>query len=151
MARLFKLTITRYVDPQGRRYKKGDPGTSKKRVKSKTWRGEYRDADGTRKTESLCSNKEAAKQLLAKLEREAQYERAGLTSPFEKHHKQLLVSHLQDFATTLGNTVDSADYVQSIESRCRRIIEGCGFRYIGDISANQVQQSLAGLKREGLG
>ena len=151
MARLFKPTITRYIDSEGRRCKKGDPGARKKRVKSKVWRGEYRDAFGIRRSESLCSNKEAARQLLAELERKAQYERAGLTSPFEKHHKQLLVSHLQDFAATLGNACDSAEYVQSIESRCRRIIEGTGFRYIGDISASQVQQFLAGLKRGGLG
>jgi len=151
MARLFKPTITRYADSNGKRCKKGDPGTRKKRIKSKVWRGEYRDADRILRTKSLCTNKEAARQLLAELERKAQHERAGLTSPFEKHHKQLLSSHLQDFAATLGNGDDSAEYVQTIESRCRRIIEWCGFRYIGDISASEVQRSLAGLKRGGLG
>jgi len=150
MARLYKPTITRYADANGKRCRKGEPGARKKRVKSKVWRGEYRDADRILRTESLCSNKEAARQLLAELERKAQHERAGLTSPFEKHHKQLLSDHLQDFVATLGNG-DPSEYVQSIESRCRRIIDGCGFRNIGDISASQVQQCLAGLKRGGLG
>ena len=48
MARLFKPTIVRYIDSEGRRCKKGDPGARKKKVKSKTWRGKYRDAEGIR-------------------------------------------------------------------------------------------------------
>gem|GEM_PF-1796091 len=111
MARLYKPTITRYANLNGKRCQKGDPGARKKRMKSKVWRGEFRDAEGILRTESLCTNKEAARQLLAELERKAQHERAGLTSPFEKHHKQLLSSHLQDFVATLGNGDDASEHV----------------------------------------
>ena len=87
MARLFKPTITRYVDPQGRRCKKGDPGAHKKRVKSKTWRGQYRDADGVTQNVKLCTNKPAAAQMLNDLVRRAEREQAGLVDPFEQHRK----------------------------------------------------------------
>jgi len=86
MARLFKPTIVRYVDSEGRRCRKGDSGARKKRVKSKTWRGEYRDADGIRQSVKLCTNKEAVRNMLHEFETKAMRGRAGMVDPFEEHH-----------------------------------------------------------------
>ena len=151
MGRLFKPTITRYVDADGRRCRKGDPGARKKRVKSKTWRGEFTDADGNRKSVGLCSNKEAARHLLHELETRVALGRAGLIDSFEEHHKQPLSEHLADFIATLRNSGRSEDYLQPVEARVRKIIDGCEFRLIFDISASRVQAFLADLKRNGMG
>ena len=151
MGRLFKPTITRYVDADGRRCRKGDPGARKKRVKSRTWRGEYTDADGNRESVGLCSNKEAARHLLHELETRVALGRAGLVDSFEEHHKQPLSEHLADFIGTLRDSGRSEDYLQPVEARVRKIIEGCKFRLIFDISASRVQAFLADLKRSGMG
>ena len=151
MGRLFKPTIVRYLDADGRRCRKGAPGARKKRSKSKTWRGEYTDADGNRKSVGLCSNKEAARHLLHELEVKAARGRAGLADPFEEHHQRLLSEHLVDFVETLRDAGRSEDYLQPVESRVRKIIDGCKFRLVFDISASRVQAFLAGLKRDGMG
>ena len=78
MARLYRPTITRYVDAYGNRCRKDAPGAKKVRGRSRTWRGMYRDGDGILRQESLCSNKQASRQMLAQLQRQAWDVRAGL-------------------------------------------------------------------------
>jgi hypothetical protein len=139
MARLFKPTIIRYSDLQGRRCKKGDPGALKKRAKSKTWRGEYRDGNNILQPVTLFTDKEASRQKLHELERKAMREQAGLVNPFEEHDKRPLSQHLVDFEQNLRDGGKTDDYCRLKAGRARRIIDGCGFRYIRDISASQVQ------------
>ena len=98
MARLFKPSTTRYVDANGKRCNKGDPGARKEKpTKSGKWRGEYRDANGITKSISLCSNKVAARRMLKEIEDRVDLEKAGLSESFEESAKTPLSQHVYEF------------------------------------------------------
>jgi integrase len=54
--------------------------------------------------------------------------------------------HLKDFEQSLLAKGDTKEHVQTIVTRARRIIKGCGFKSWTDISANKVQRYLAELR-----
>ena len=151
MAHLYRNTVTRYVDSEGKRVDRHAPGARKVSERSKVWYGRYRDGDSIERRVKLFTNKAASRQALAELERKAELAKAGVSNPFEAHARRPLAEHLAEFVASLENAGRSADYVQPVESRVRRIVDGCRFRFIGDISASSVQAYLAEQKRGGLG
>ncbi len=145
---MYRKTNTRYVDREtGKRSKKDAPGAVKKKEKSKDWYGTYRDANGILQHARLCSNKAAARQMLAELEREVEQQRAGLSSPFAEHAKRPLAVHLDDFEQSLRNKGNTEEHCCSTRQRAVAVINGCRFLFPGDISASRVQAFLAELRR----
>jgi len=151
MAHLYRNTVHRYVDPDGKRCSKNTPDACKTVEKSKAWYGRYRDAEGIQHRIRLASDKTIARQMLHELERKALQQSAGLVDPFEAWHSVPLTTHIDDFVGSLRDAGRSSDYWKLIETRVRRIVEGCKFRFIADISASRVQRELGKLKRDGLG
>jgi len=149
MASLFRKTVTRYLDSNGNRVGKKTPGSQKKTVTLKPWYGKYRDADGIERRQKLSTNKASARQMLAELERKAEQQRSGLCSPFEEHATRLLTEHLADFHSNLQDDGNTLDYCRLVAYRASRIVEGCRFRFLGEVSASRVQRFLADLKRDG--
>ncbi|MBT4863895.1 MAG: site-specific integrase [Planctomycetaceae bacterium] len=149
MASLFRPVKTRYVDADGKRTKKNSLGSRKVNEKSKAWHGKYRDADGIERRQKLSTNKAAARQMLAELERKAEQQKAGLCSPFEEHATRPLTEHLADFHSNLRDAGNTHDYCRLVFRRACWIVEGCRFRFIGDISASRVQSFLSDLKKKG--
>ncbi|MBI1309672.1 tyrosine-type recombinase/integrase [bacterium] len=151
MAHLYRNTVHRYVDADGKRCRKDSPGARKTVEKSKAWYGRYRDADGIEHRVKLATDKTIARQMLHELERKSLQQSAGLVDPFEAWHIAPLTEHVDDFIGTLRDAGRKPDYCQLIETRVRRIVDGCKFRFIPDISASRVQRELGKLKRDGLG
>lgn len=149
MASLFRKTNTRYVDADGNRVTKNTPGARKVKVTLKPWYGKYRDADGIERRKKLSANKAAARQMLAELERKAEQQRSGLSSPFENHATRPLAEHLTDFERSLRDKGNSEDHCKLVAHRATKIVEDCRFRFIGDISASRVQSCLSDLKKLG--
>jgi integrase/recombinase XerD len=147
MASLVKPWITSYRLPDGKRVKKGTPGARKKRERSKYWYAQYKDVDGWQRTR-LCTDKTAALQQLAVLVRKAEQQRDGTADPFEEHRKRPLAEHLNDFEASLRNKGDSEEHVQTTLQRARAVVDGCGFRFIADLSASRVQAFIAELRRQ---
>jgi integrase len=146
MARVFKKTITRYLDADGRQVQKGTPGARRVREKSAKW---YGRVPGAAKPVPLCRNKTAAEQLLGELVRKAEFAKAGIADPFEKHSKRPLLEHLTDFEAALlakGNTPKQA---RQVASRARRVLVGCKFVFMGDLSASRTMEYLATLREGG--
>ncbi len=151
MAHLYRNTVHRYVDPNGKRCSKNTPGACKTVEKSKAWYGRYRDAEGIQHRIRLASDKTIARQMLHELERKALRQTAGLVDPFEAWHSVPLMQHIDDFVGSLRDAGRSTDYWKLIETRVRRVADGCKFRFIADISASRVQRELGKLQRDGLG
>ena len=101
MASLYRPTVIRYVNAQGRQVEKGTPGARRIREKSKTWRGRYRAADGKPRTVSLCDDQDAAETMLNELSNRAKREARGDIDPFEFHRERPLTEHLADFRAFL--------------------------------------------------
>ena len=121
-------------------------------VKPRTWRGEYRDADGVLQTASLVRDRAASLAMLRELEVEAERGRAGLVDPFAEHARTPLADHLRDYGADLAAGGRTDAYVNATLMRVRRaLLEGCGFRLPRDVTASALSNYLAERRRDGLG
>jgi integrase len=136
VAKVFKRS---YVDAKGRKRK------------SPRYYGWFRDADGIRKRKALFTDKTASEQELLRLQCQADQQQTGIADTHEESHKRSLREHLSEFSASIRHDGCSEDYVKQIESRISRVLDGCRFRRIGDLSASRLQEFLSGLKAEGLG
>jgi len=140
MASLFKPSYTQV-----------DPTTGRKvRRRAKKWYGQYSDHDGTHRV-PLSTDKTAAQQMLTALVRKAELGRAGVVDHFAEHRKTPLAEHLADFRCYLESKGDTAKQVALKIGRARRVLAGCRFAFIADLSASHVQEFLVRLKADGNG
>jgi integrase len=146
MSRVFKKSITRYLDADGRQVSKGTPGARKVKEKSAKW---YGRAPGAARPVPLCENKAAAQMMLNELARKAGLATVGLANPFEVHRKRPLLEHLADFESALLAKGDTPKQAGQVASRGRRVLTGCGFVFMGDLSGSRVMEYLATLRESG--
>jgi hypothetical protein len=139
MASLFKPCVIRYVDADGHRVPKGTPGAYRIKDKASHWFGQYKDASGELQRVSLATDKAAARQMLNDLVRKAELQRAGIIDPFEVHRKRPLADHLADFEASLRAKNRPHKQIVQVVARVRRIIQGCGFTFLSDLSASRVE------------
>src|SRR5262245_24816161 len=142
---VFKKIITRYLDNNGRQVRKGTPGATQVREFSRKYYG--RDP-ATGKPVPLAANKVAAELLLAQMVRKAELKEANVFDPYEGHTKRPLAEHLDDFRKDLAARDNSPRYVALVVSRLRALLDGCGFLFLADLSANRVMTWLADLRRK---
>jgi integrase len=121
-----------------------NPKTGRK-VKRRTakWYGQYRDPAGHIHRVPLATDKVAAAQKLADLVKRAERGQAGVSDPFEKHTGRLLADHLEEFRRHMESKGNTAAYVKETVAKVQAIIDGCGFRFIADVSASSVTEWLA--------
>src|SRR5262245_51859311 len=96
MANLFKPWIVRYLAASGRQVTRGTRGPIRKQVRASKWYGQY-TADGRRRRVPLAKDKTVARQMLARLEREAEMGKAGVADPYAAHRGAAIGDHLADF------------------------------------------------------
>jgi integrase len=139
MASIFKRKYNKVVD--GRKVKK----------QSKCWYVKYRDADGIERRVKGYLDKEATKQMAARLEKETALASEGVVDRYKDHRLRPLREHSEDFRRWLlakGNTEKHAELTYS---RAMAVIDGCKFILWGDISASRVVEYLAELRNNGEG
>ena len=140
MASVFKRKYTKLVD--GKRVKK----------QSQHWYVKYRDVDGIERRVRAYKDKEASRQLAARLEKDAERSQEGMVDLFKEHCSKPLAQHLADFRQALADKGNTKAQVEQTIARVKRIIEGCKFRAWSDISANAVSRYLNDLETtEGIG
>jgi integrase len=127
-----------------------DPRTGRKaKAKSKKWWGRYRDEHGTERRIPLAVDKSAAQVMLNEVVRKVERRAAGIEDPFEKHRKRPIADHVAEFRLHLVNKAASTDHVKLTDQRLRRLVTGCKFERIEQISAGGVQTYLAALRAKG--
>lgn len=146
MARVFKKSITRYLDAEGRQVPKATPGARKVREKSAKW---YGRAPGATCPVPLCENKAAAQMMLNELVRKAGLASVGIGDPYEQHRKRPLLEHLEDFKSVLLAKGTTPRQAAAVISLAHRVLTGCGFIFMGDLSASRTMQFLATLRERG--
>jgi len=131
---------------------KKDPKTGETiKSKSKKWWGRFRSFDGTVRRVPLATDKAAAEAMLKQLTIKEERKAAGLTDPFEEHAKRLLSDHLADYRRHLESKENAVTHVRQSESYIRKIVAGCSFKNIREISASRVSTWLADLRKKGKG
>ena len=139
MASVFKRKYTKVVD--GRKVRK----------QSQSWYVKYRDADGIERRVKGYGDKEATRQLAARLAKEAELAREGVVDRFKEHRKTPLIEHLTQYKASLLNKGTTGKQAHLVFNRAKAVIQGCRFLYIADVSASKVQAYLAQRRRDGLG
>ena len=113
---------------------------------AKKWYGEYKDAVGVLKRVPLSPNKEAARLMLAELLREVEKEKSGHKDPFKPHRSKLLRIHLEDWLGVLKARGRDEEYTALKNTRVSAILDGCGFVFIADLSAERLERFLESLR-----
>jgi integrase len=132
MASLFRPTYT-------------DKKTGRRR-KLKRWYVKYRDADGIVRRVKGYPDKEATRQLAARLERDAARRQEGMVDPFETHHKRPLLEHVADYRRHLLAKGDTDKHARQTARYVEAVLRGCKFVFVPDLSASAVGEFLHGLR-----
>ncbi len=124
-----------------------------KRVKkqSKCWYVKYRDPDGVEHRAKGYPDKEATRQMGARLEKEAALASEGVVDRYKEHRKRPLLEHLEDFRQALLAKGDTVDHARQTKYRIETILTGCGFVLWSDMQASRLQKHLAGLHADDSG
>ncbi len=131
--------------------KQRDPKTGKMvTVKSKKWWGRFRDEHGVEKRVPLATDKGAAQSMLNTLVIKAERRAAGRIDAFDDHMKRPLSEHVDDFEHYQRSKGNSEQHVGEVSEKVRRIVKGCNWTMIRDISASGTQRYLADLRTGGL-
>lgn len=143
MSNIEKRTFIRYVDAEGRRVSSSTPGARKIKEKSTKWYGQFVDAEGLRKRVPLCTDKVAARQMLAELERQSERGRVGLIDPSLEQKKAPIEDHTTAYATYLRNRGVSHKHHSETLRRLKTVLEACKVRTLLDVRLESVEQFLA--------
>jgi integrase len=128
-----------------RYYQRKDPATGQSaRTMIPAWYIQYKDSTGRWRRVKGYKDKEATRQLAAKLERKVERHLAGLTDPHDDEQKKPVEEHVKAFAQFLTDKGNCKKYVTCEKGRVQRLLDGCGFCRIADISASAVTAWLAG-------
>ena len=150
MASLFKKSVVRYVDQDGKRVAKDSPGAGKTTERSTKWYGKYRDGNGIVRVVPLYTDKAASRSRLAELVRRSDRKESGLADPLEEHARRPLSDHVEDYQRCLVVKENTADHVELTMARIQAIVKGCSFQRLADLSAQRVVEWLADARRCGM-
>ncbi len=116
--------------------------------KNKPWYIQYTDADGNRITAKGFTDKALTEQLAAKLENEVMLRKRGMIDPAQERllaiKQSPIAEHLAAFERSLSNTTPK--HQKLTMTRVRRVIEGGGFRSLGDLDAEKAEECLKGIR-----
>ncbi len=131
--------------------KRKDPKTGKTvKVNSKKWWGRYRDADGSEKRVPLARDKAAAQTMLNEMVVKVERRAAGMIDPFDDHTRRPMKEHVDEFEEHQWSKGNSRQHVGEIAAKVRKIVAGCKWTFIRDITASGTQRYLADLRAGGL-
>lgn len=123
MGSLLRQRIVRWVDSCGGWVNAGTPGAKRVVSKSSKWYGQYRRADGTVARVPLSTNKTAALQVLADLERQVELARAGNTEVSLTELAASIEEHVTACLESLRPEV-SEYHLKETSRRLRAVING---------------------------
>ena len=137
MASVFKRKYNKIVN--GKKVKK----------QSKCWYVKYRDADGIEQRVKGYPDKEATRQMAARLEKEVALAQEGVVDRYKEHRTRPLTEHLEEFRQSLLDNGGTAEHARLTTYRIRRTLKGCRFASWTDIQASRLQSYLASLRHAG--
>ena len=109
------------------------------------------DANGKVRPVALCDDADAAEAMLSEMKQRAKRIARGDIDPFEDHRQRALAEHLADFELALlakGATVKQS---LQVASRCRKVIDACGFKKLADLLPSAVANDLRERRQKRLG
>ncbi len=111
---------------------------------SRIWRWKFRQQPKDGKIEDISlgvSDKQVAEKRRGERLREKQHERDGLimSKPLREAAQRKLTEHLQDFLGDMRRRGNCVKYLANVEYRVGKLIAGCGWNTLKDVTANSFQ------------
>src|SRR5579863_7449906 len=113
------------------------------RRKTRSYYGKLRDADGIVRRVKLCPDKAASETMLNELTIKAYRKQSGLSDPFEEQRRRPLTEHISDFRRSLEADNNTPKHVRQTVSRLEKLVAGCEFNFLPDLSASKAADWLA--------
>ena len=150
--------LARWRDAAGKlrtaRVTVGRDGAERLRIESGTYIAKHRDGNGLIvETPTGCRDRDAAKQVLADLERKAERVRAGLLSTTEaraaEHVARPFAEHVAVYLDGLAAAGSVDRHRQNVEACLKRLSEDCGFARLSDLNRDALERWLAVAAKQG--
>jgi len=109
-----------------------------------------RDANGVKRTIPLFIDKTASQQQAAQLQKEIELTSAELVDKYREHRQKPLSEHLAEFRQFLLDKGDTEDYTRLTHNRIERLLNGCKFMLVSEVSPSRIQRYLAERRQSGL-
>ena len=127
-----------------------DPTTGEKiKAKSTKWWGQYKDANGRLRRHPLSVDKRAAQAMLNEIVRKVELEKAGLVDRTDDERKRPLKAHLDEYKSYLQNKGVTELQQKICTAQIRKIMEGCKWKLIQDITVASALAFLGDLRTKG--
>ena len=152
---LFKVKQKRYLDVNGKRCKKSDPGAIETITKSDCWYADIKPTETTaqridrrkaglpapkRKRVKLCESKDAARKMLEQIVEQDQNRAAGVKTAQAPESKTLdLIVDGFERHLMMGGKKKTDHYIQTTLARVARVLDGCGFVTLTDIDCEKIE------------
>jgi integrase len=124
-------------------YRKDQATGARRKRKLRKWYVRSRDHDGILQTVAGYTDKEATRQMAARLERAAARRREGIVTPHDERLKRPLAEHLDDFRRYLASKGNCDEHVNRTARLVWAVLQGCGFERWADIQPSAVSEYLA--------
>lgn len=109
---------------------------------SSRYYGKAADADGKVRRHKLAETRRASEDQLADLKYQAKLARSAKDNPIEAAARRPLTEHVIDFRRYLESKRVTSGHVAGSIGRLVKLLDGCGFRLIGDIAPQAVRDWL---------
>ena len=118
--------------------------TRDKGKKNRPYYIQYFDHEGKRQTARGFTDKGLTEQLAAKLETEVLLRKRGMIDPAQERLLAIRQSPIADALAAFERSMDNTTpkHRKLTMTRVRRLVEGCGFRSVGEIDAEKVEACL---------
>jgi integrase len=145
VAHLIRPWQVRYLDKDGKRCPRDAPGARTVRERARKWYGQGIPGYPPQKRFPLASDKQVARQMLAKLVHRAERGEAGLEDEATFAQTRPLTEHLQDFAAGLRAkaSAPSEKQIKQVLQRIGDTFDACCFVYPRDVNADAIETYLA--------
>jgi len=123
-------------------------------VESDTYLISYYDENGRRvEVNSGTPDKDAAKQIAAKLETEVSLRKRGIIDAtqerFAKEGQRLIAEHIAEFQAAQIAKDNTAKHIELTDARIRFIVAYCGAEHIKHLTASSVQLAIKAIRDNG--
>jgi hypothetical protein len=124
------------------------------RIESATFYAKFRDGDGiVVEVPTGCRTEDAARQVLADLERKAERVRAGLITPAEaratEHLATPIAKHFDAYLHSLEAAGSVSMHRHNVLAYLKTLATECGFRRLGDLKREALERWLVSEARRG--
>ncbi len=146
--------VAQWVDRKGKKRSAevttGNDGNPRIKTEATTYTAKYRDGEGkVCEVATGCTDKDAARSVLAGLRKRAELVKAKVISPDQDriadHQKTPVADHITAYIDYQRDRGRNADHIKNYQTRLTRSADECRFRWLSELNADRLEKWLSTL------